>query len=144
MSERWFPDAMPSPAADALTRPFFDHCRDHRLTVQRCAACGAFRHPPRAICPVCHATEAAWHEVSGRGSVFTFTVVHQALHPALRDQVPYVVVVVSLEGAEGVLLASNLVDSTPGAVAVGAPVEVVWEDMSPELTLPRFRLLAPD
>ena len=47
-------------------------------------------------------------------------------------------------GADGVLLASNLVDSTPGAVAVGAPVEVVWEDMSPELTLPRFRLLAPD
>ncbi len=143
MTTRWFPDATPSPAADAETRPFWEACREHRLVVQRCAACGTWRHPPRPVCAACASFDTTWDEVPGTGSVATYTVVHQALHPALRDVVPYVVVLVELDGTGGARLASNLVGSPPEAVAVGARVEVAWEDMGAELTVPRFQLVPP-
>jgi hypothetical protein len=78
--------------------------------------------------------------VSGRGTLFTFSVVHQALHPALAAVVPYVVAVVELDGTGGTRFTSNLVDGTIDDLHAGRRVEVVWEDMGPELTLPRFRL----
>jgi uncharacterized OB-fold protein len=140
---RWFPDAMPSPAADAETRPFWEACRERRLVVQRCASCGTWRHPPRPVCPTCASAETTWEEVPGTGTIYSYAVVHQALHPALREHVPYGVVLVTLDGTDGVRLASNLVGSPAEAAAVDARVAVAWEDMSPELTLPRFRLATP-
>jgi len=71
--------------------------------------------------------------------VYTYTVVHQAFIPSLQDRVPYVVIAVELDGAEGARIVSNLVDAAPGEVRVGMPVEVAWEDMGPELAVPRFR-----
>jgi hypothetical protein len=133
MSERWFPDAMPLPSANAETLPWWEAAREHRLVAQQCGSCGALRHPPGPICPECSATGADWVELSGRGTVYTFTVVHQQFVPA---DVPYVVIAVDLE--EGVRLVSNLVDADPAEVRIGMPVEVVWEDMGQALSLPRF------
>lgn len=142
MSTRFFPDAMPAPTANALTRPFFEAAREHRLVVQRCRDCGAHRHPPRPMCPACGSFEREWDEVSGAGTLFTWSVVHQPFHPALRAFVPYVVAVVELAGTGGTRMASNLVEAPVDELRAGLPVEVVWEDMGPELTLPRFRLVA--
>ena len=136
---RWFPDDMPVPAASRETLPWWEAAAAHRLVVQRCAACGATRHPPGPICPRCHAFEHGWQELSGRGTVYTYTIVHRAFVPSLADRLPYVVVVVELEGAGGARLLSNLVDTEPAAVRVGMAVELVWEDMAPGLALPRFR-----
>jgi uncharacterized OB-fold protein len=133
MSERWFPDSMPLPAANAETLPWWEAAAEHRLVAQKCTSCGALRHPPGPICPECSAVGAEWIELSGRGTVYTFTVVHQQFVPA---DVPYVVVAVDLP--EGVRMVSNLVDCDLADVRIGLPVDVVWEDMGPELALPRF------
>ena len=138
-SRRWFPDDLPLPAVSAETLGFWEAAAAHRLVVQRCADCGHTRMPPGPICPSCRSFNRAWHEVSGRGEVYTYTVVHRAYVPSLAARVPYVVVVVTLEGGGGVRLASNLVDTDPPAVRVGMPVEVAFEDLGPGLAVPRFR-----
>ena len=99
------------------------------------------------MCPaLSQSTASAWSATAGTGTVYTFTVVRQAFIPSLADKLPYVVVAVDLDGGRrGPASVSNLVDVDPDEVAIGMPVEVVWEDMGPELALPRFRpAAAPD
>ncbi len=139
MTDRWFPDGMPLPHATPDTAGFWEAARHHRLVVQRCTACGEFRHPPGPICPRCASFDLAWEEVSGRGTVFTFTVGRQPFLPVLRDALPYVIAVVELDGTGGTRMISNVVDAPVDDVHVGMAVEVAWEDMGPELTIPRFR-----
>jgi len=139
VGDRFFPDAMPSPAANAETAGWWEACAEHRLVVQRCIACGTTRHPPGPVCPSCRSLDWRWQELPGTGTVYTFTVVRQAFLPALADTVPYVVAAVEPDGAGGQRMVSNIVDIDPEDVEVRMAVEVVWEDMSPELALPRFR-----
>ncbi len=134
MSARWFPDAMPSPAANRESLPWWEAAREHRLVAQRCTACSVLRHPPGPICPSCGSTASDWQELSGRGVVYTFTVVHQQFVPA---DVPYVVIAVDLE--EGIRMVSNLVDCDAAEARIGLEVELVWEDLSDDLAMPRFR-----
>lgn len=141
MSGRWFPDDMPTPASDRDTLPWWEAAAAHRLVVQRCTGCGRTRHPPGPTCPACHAFDHEWQELSGRGTVYTYTLVHRAFVPSLAARLPYVVAVIELEGAGGARLLSNLVDVDPAAVRIGMPVAVTWEDMGPGLALPRFRPL---
>jgi uncharacterized OB-fold protein len=138
-TRRWFPDDLPTPAVSRETLAWWQAAAAHRLLVQRCADCGHTRMPPGPLCPACRSFNRTWQEVSGRGSVYTYTVVHRAYVPSLSDRLPYVVVVVELEGGGGTRLISNLVDIDPGAVHVGLAVELVWEDIAPGLALPRFR-----
>jgi uncharacterized OB-fold protein len=139
MTERWFPDEMPMPAASAETVGWWEAAADHRLVVQRCTECGHTRHPPGPVCPRCRAMASEWSELAGTGTVYTYTVVRQAFIPSLQDRLPYVVIAVDLDGSQGARMVSNLVDAEPEEVAVGMPVEVAWEDMGPELAVPRFR-----
>jgi|HubBroStandDraft_1064217.scaffolds.fasta_scaffold161929_2 uncharacterized OB-fold protein len=139
MTGRWFPDEMPDPAVNAETIGWWQEAAAHRLVVQRCGDCHRTRHPPGPICPACRSTVAQWAEVPGTGVVFTYTVVRQAFIGCLADRIPYVVVAVELDGAGGARMVSNLVDIDPADVSIGMPVAVVWEDMGPELAIPRFR-----
>ncbi len=118
--------------------PWWEALRRHELLIQRCAACGTWRHPPSPLCPACQATAVRWERASGRGRVFSWTIVHHAVHPALVGHVPYNVVLVELPDAGGVRLITNLVDVAPAELAVGLEVEVVFEDL-PDATLARFR-----
>jgi uncharacterized OB-fold protein len=117
--------------------PFFEAARRHELVVQRCAGCGTMRFPARAICSRCLARAAVWVPVSGRGTVFSFAIMHQAVHPGFAADVPYAVVVIELD--EGPRLLSNLIDCPTGDVRIGMPVEVTFDDVTPEVTLPKFR-----
>lgn len=137
MSRRFFPDGMPSPLADAITLPWWQAAAEHRLVVQRCTACGRTRHPPAPVCPECRSADSEWQPVPGRGEIYTYTIVHRAV--AAGQALPTVVAVVALEDAGGVRMISSVVDVDPSEVAIGLPVEVVWEDMSADLTIPRFR-----
>ncbi len=139
MSQRWFPDDMPAPAVSRETLPWWEAAAAHRLVVQACSACGTPRHPPGPICPQCRTLEHEWRELAGAGTVYSYTVVHQAFLPSLSKHVPYIVAVLELDGAPGVRFISNLVEVDPGAVRVGIRVEVVWEDIRPGLAVPRFR-----
>lgn len=136
-SERFFPDGMPQPMADATSLPWWEAAAEHRLVVQRCTACHHTRLPPAPICPACRSAEADWQEVPGRGEVYSYTLVHR---PIAADQtLPFVIAVVALEDAGGVRMISNLIDLDPADIAIGMPVELVWEDMSEDLAVPRFR-----
>lgn len=137
MSERFFPDGMPPPLADSITLPFWEAAAEHRLVVQRCTACGRTRLPPSPLCPQCRSEEADWQPVSGRGEVYTYTIVHRPI--AAEQTLPFVVAVIALEDSGGLRIISNLVGVEPGRIEIGMPVELVWEDMSAELAVPRFR-----
>lgn len=137
MSRRFFPDGMPMPLADATSLPWWRAASEHRLVVQRCTGCGHTRHPPAPVCPECRSDAADWLELSGGGEVYSYTIVHRPL--AADQQLPFVIAVIALEGAGGVRMISNLVEVDPAAVAIGMPVELVWEDMSADLAIPRFR-----
>ena len=126
---------LPQPGPDMV--PFFEAARRHELVVQRCAGCNTMRFPARAICSRCLARDAAWVPVSGRGTVFSFAIMHQAVHPGFAAEVPYAVVVIQLD--EGPRLLSNLIDCPTGDVRIGMPVEVTFDDVAPDVTLPKFR-----
>jgi hypothetical protein len=127
----------PVPEVTPALAPFFAAAREQRLVVQRCGGCGVLRFPPRGTCNACLATDATWQPVSGRGEIFSYNVMHQIYHPGFAASVPYAVVDVKLE--EGPRITSNLVDCPVDAITVGMPVEVVFERLSPEVTLPKFR-----
>ena len=137
MSERFFPDSMPPPLADATTLPWWQAAAEHRLVVQRCTSCEHTRHPPAPVCPECRSSDADWKEVPGRGEVYSYTAVHRPI--AADQKLPFVVAVIALEGSGGLRMISNLVDVDPDEVEIGLPVELVWEDMSEDLAIPRFR-----
>ena len=127
----------PLPPMTPEMAPFWEAARRHELVVQRCRGCGAYRFPARDLCSRCLAREVEWTRVSGRGEIFSYAVMHQVYHPGFADTVPYAVVVVEL--AEGARLISNLLDCPVGEIAIGMPVEVVFEDVTPAVTLPKFR-----
>ena len=131
----------PLPQITPEMRPFWEAARRHELVVQRCRGCGTPRFPARDICSRCLSREAEWAPVSGRGTVFSWAVMHQVYHPGFADEVPYAVIVVELE--EGARVLSNLVECPVGDITPGMPVEAVFEDVTPEVTLPKFRPRAP-
>ena len=138
-SDAYFPEGMPQPTRNLDTRPFWEACGEHRLLVQRCADCGAHRSPPKPVCWRCGSFESAWSESSGRGRVFTYTVVHHSPHPVAQDRLPYNIAVIELDDCDRVLLTSNVVNCPDDALRVDLGVEIVWEDCSDGQSLFRFR-----
>jgi uncharacterized OB-fold protein len=120
-----------------LAGEFYGWCRKHELRFQRCTACGAWRHVPRELCAACGSWSWEWARSSGRGTVFTWTVAVRAMHPAFQEAVPYAAVVVEME--EGVRILSRVTDCAPDELAIGMPVTVAFDDVTPEVTLPTFR-----
>ena len=95
---------------------------------------------PAPICFACHSAATEWAPLSGRGTVYTYTVVHHPVHPKLAGSIPYNVVLVALDDAPGVRLVSNLVDAAPEELRVGLPVEVVFEASISDTQIPRFKV----
>ena len=127
----------PVPAVTPEMAPFWDAAHRHDLVAQCCLGCGAFRFPAREVCSKCLSRRAEWRRASGRGRVFSVAVMHQANHPWFAARVPYPVVVVEL--AEGVRMISTVVGVDPHGIEIGMPVEVDFEDVTPEISLPVFR-----
>lgn len=127
----------PLPLMDGTTKEFYDRCKQRELSFQRCTQCGTWRHVPRPMCSACGSWEWEWTKSSGRGKVFTWTVVRRPMHPAFAEDPPYAPVVVELE--EGVRMVTWLVDCPPDEIQAGMPVEVVFDDVTAEVTLPKFR-----
>jgi len=123
---------------DDITAEFWERCKRHALAFQCCANCGTFRHPPVDVCYVCRSTDTEWREISGEGTLYSFTIVTHAVHPALLTRVPFNVALVEFPDAPGVRLITNVVDTSPEDLEIGMPVRVQWEDLSNGQTLPRF------
>ena len=128
----------PRPALTQDNTFFFDGARQGRLLIQRCGSCGVLRHPPRPACAECRSFEWDTVEASGRGTVYSFVVVHHPQVPAF--DYPLAVAVVELE--EGTRLVANITGVGPEAVHIGMPVTVDFVAVDDELTLPMFRPLS--
>lgn len=129
--------AVPRPVPTADNAPFYEAARRGELRFQRCGECGTFRHYPRPVCSRCLSRRFAWERVSGRGEVYTWTIVRGPTLPAFENELPYNVIDVLLE--EGVHFVSGLVDCPPDDIRAGMPVIAVFEKLDDEITLVKFR-----
>jgi uncharacterized OB-fold protein len=130
---------IPLPEPSPLTMPFWAACQEHRLVVQRCRECGAWEWTPQLICSHCLRDALEWTPVSGRGVVYTFSVVRRPQMDAF--EAPYVVAEIEIE--EGPRLLSNVVGIAPDDVRIGLAVEVGFEDFE-QISLFNFRPRAAD
>ncbi len=130
----------PLPQPNADDKPFWDGCKKHQLRFQKCLSCGLVRWPPSIICPICYSYDTEWIVATGKGKVYTFVVYHQAYHPAFESELPYVTAVVELE--EGPHILTNIVSCSPDEVKCDMSVKVIWEDITGEFSLPKFKLVS--
>jgi hypothetical protein len=128
---------LPRPLNPELTRPFWEAAKRHELVMPRCTTCDHVFFYPRSECPRCFSTALEWVPVSGRGRLHSFTVVYQPANAAFRDEAPHVYAVVQLD--EGPRMVSNVVQCDPEAVRVDMPLVAVFDDVTPEWTLVKFK-----
>lgn len=131
---------LPLPILRGFAREFYGFCKAGELRFQRCLDCGAWRHVPRDMCAHCGSFAVEWARSKGRGRVFSWTTAWQPMMPAFGRHVPYSPVIVELD--EGPRLVSWIVDLRPEELRLDLPVELVFEDVTPEVTLPLFRSTA--
>ena len=128
----------PLPAPTQETEPFWQGLRNEQVLLQRCEDCGSWIFYPRSNCSNCLSTNLKWHQVSGEGTLYTFTVTHQATAPHFVDEVPQLIAMIDLN--EGVRLTSTLVADESDDLKVGAKVVPVFDHVSDDVTLLRYRL----
>ena len=126
----------PLPVPTDCSRPFWEGTRAGRLLVPKCGDCAFYRWTPQPACPRCLSEDFEWAEVSGRGDIYSFSVVHRSSDPIVFPD-PYVVAVIRLE--EGPAMLSTIGGCPSEEVRVGMPVEVTFEKVSDDITLYPFR-----
>jgi len=127
----------PLPHLDEEMRPWWEALQRHELYLQKCRSCGELRYYPRALCTNCLSSKIEWVPSKGRGKVYTFTATYQNGAAGFRESLPYIMAYIELD--EGLKLLTNLVECRPEDVKIGMPVEVVFSDVTPEVTLALFR-----
>jgi len=131
--------AKPLPVIEKWNAPYWEAARRHELVAQRCRRCGYVHLPPGPVCTHCLSDDQEWLPLSGKGTISSYGVYHQQWHPGFKDDIPYNVALIEL--AEGPFLISQVIGCENDALACGAAVEVAFDDVTPEITLPKFRLV---
>jgi uncharacterized OB-fold protein len=134
MSEGDKMQPLPQPGPD--NAEFYEAARRGELVFQKCSGCGKFRHYPRPVCPHCLSRDFVWEKSSGRGTVYTWTIVRGPTLPAFEDKLPYNVVDVLMD--EGVHFVSEVLDCAPEEIRAGMPVRATFVPVAEEITLVKF------
>lgn len=124
------------PEPDEATEFYWQAATRRELQILRCRACRFYVHQPRDVCPRCGSKEMAAEQVSGRGTIYTYTIAH---HGAAGIAVPFALVLVELEEQKDLRVLANLVDCPLEEIRIGMPVDVTFEDAGGGVTLPQFR-----
>jgi uncharacterized OB-fold protein len=135
MTTSEYPKPLPAPTEE--NGPYIEGLAAHELRIQRCAACRQYRYPAAMFCPNCLSDEAAWETVSGRGTIYSFIIIHQLYHPGFKEDLPYSVAVVELE--EGPRVTANVVGCPNEMLKIGMPVEPDFLDAGDGAVVMRFR-----
>ncbi len=127
----------PLPQPNLDDKPFWEGCKRHELLLQKCTNCGKIRPYNQPMCGNCNSLASEPLKASGKGEVWSYSTTYHAFGPTWEGRVPYTVGVIKL--AEGPRLTSNIVGCDPKDISIGMPVEVTFEDVTPEVTLPKFK-----
>jgi len=130
----------PLPSATILDRPYWEHAQRHELALQKCSDCGQFRYPASPVCPECDGAKYDWTRVSGKGCVISWVIFHRCYFPSFEDEMPYNVALIQLD--EGPVVISNIVDIDNDEIASGLRVEVVFDDVDEQISIPKFRSIS--
>ena len=136
----WSGVTRPLPVPDQWTKPFWDAAKYGRLELQRCQDCGHFQHPPYPTCLNCMSINLKFEPVGGSGTISAYTFMHHTGDKRFASAVPYASIVVELDEAPGALMAGNLLGVPHTEAKVGRRVEVVFESLNDDITLPQFKL----
>ena len=130
----------PIPKPTPETQPYWDATKRHVLMIQRCDGCGEHYFYPRPLCPRCFSRAVSWVQVSGKGRLHTYTINYRPPR-TFPTQSPLIIAIIELD--EGPRLMSNIVgaEPDPAKLRCDAKVEVVFEDLTDAITLPKFRLV---
>jgi uncharacterized protein len=129
----------PLPVIDDTNRHYWEGAGEHRLVVLRCVGCRTWVHPPDGVCPGCQGDELVPEELSGRGRVYSWSVMHSPGNPGFENRIPYAVLVVELEEQRGLFTIGNVVDCELDDIEIDMALEVTWEELTDEITLPQWR-----
>lgn len=127
----------PRPNAGLVSEPYWEAAKEHRLTAQKCQQCGKLWAPPTAACENCLSGDLEWIELSGKGKVWSFIIMHQLYYPGFADDIPYNIAVIRSD--EGPKFVTNLVGIENDQIRVDMPVEVTFDDIDEDLTLPKWK-----
>lgn len=122
------------PRPDELDAEFYKATvAANALCIQRCQECGTWTHPARYYCPNCFSGKFSFERVSGRATIYSYTVTHFTVEPAWKHFLPYVTIVAELE--EGPRIVASAKGIAPERVEMGASVRIVTETKSPEFAI---------
>ena len=133
MNEYKKPIPVPSPES----QPYWDGLREQRLMMPRCDDCKRYWFPPSLLCPRCNSANWRWTKTNGRGRIYSYVVYHRVYHPAFAQEVPYTVAVIELD--EGPRMYSNVIGVPPDQLSCDMKVEVAYEPITDQITLPKFK-----
>lgn len=129
----------PLPKITLDNQEFWDSCKRHQMRLQQCSDCGYWRYYPSPVCHKCGSFNHEWKPVSGRGKVYTYTVIYRPPSEEFARDVPYVYGIVELE--EGPMMPTNVVGIPAESVRIGMPVTVTYDDVTREVTLPKWKVV---
>ena len=133
MNERY---EKPLPYIHSETSNYWEGARRHELLVRICRSCGHYHFYPRDFCPSCFSPDVGWTKTSGRGVIYSFTICHRPA-PGFEKDIPYNLALIELD--EGVRMMSSVVDCTLDEIQIGMAVEVIFDDVTSQVSLPKFR-----
>jgi uncharacterized protein len=136
----WSNVTRPIPVPNEWTKPFWDAAKKETLVMQRCKSCSHIQHPPYPTCVNCMGIDLAFEPVAGRGAIYAYTIMYHTGDKRFAPAVPYASIIVELDAAPGALMAGNLLEAEYTEARVGRRVEVVFQRLNDDFTLPQFRL----
>ena len=136
----WSNVTRPVPVPNEMTKPFWEAARQGVVAMQRCQSCGHFQHPPYPTCVNCMSIELKFEPVAGKGKIYAYTIMYHAGDKRFAAAVPYASIIVELDDAPGALMAGNLLDAPYTEAKVGRRVEVTFERLTDDISLPQFKL----
>ncbi len=126
----------PLPTIVPETEAYWRAAKRHELFLQQCNDCDEVIYFPRVMCYHCLSEDLGWFKSTGFGTVYSFTIIHQVAHQGFSAEVPYVYAIIDLD--DGARMISNVVGTDPSAVYVGMQVKVIFDDVTPEISIPKF------
>jgi uncharacterized OB-fold protein len=125
-----------------ISKQFWEGCKRGELQLQFCGHCNSYQFYPRPSCLKCGRRDLIWRRSTGRGKVYSFTIIRQVVDnsPEFQKEIPFTIGLIELE--EGVRMYSNIVDVNPEDVKIGQSVEVIFQQLTPAVLLPKFRVLS--